>query len=70
MKLFTEAQRRELISNGERSAAGEHIDPARSSSSSRLTPAPPGFSLSSTPVSRIGPLAPAISDSGVPSWAM
>lgn len=27
MKLFTEAQRRELISNGERSAAGEHIDP-------------------------------------------
>jgi Protein of unknown function (DUF2958) len=27
MKLFTEAQRRELIANGERSAAGEHIDP-------------------------------------------
>ena len=27
MKLFTEAQRRELISNGERSAAGEQIDP-------------------------------------------
>jgi hypothetical protein len=27
MKLFTEAQRRELIANGERSAAGEHLDP-------------------------------------------
>jgi hypothetical protein len=27
MKLFTEAQRRELIAKGERSAAGEHIDP-------------------------------------------
>ena len=27
MKLFTEAQRCELIANGERSAAGEHIDP-------------------------------------------
>jgi hypothetical protein len=27
MKLFTEAQRRELIANGQRSAAGEHIDP-------------------------------------------
>jgi hypothetical protein len=27
MKLFTEAQRRELIANGERSAAGERIDP-------------------------------------------
>ncbi len=27
MKLFTEAQRRELVANGERSAAGEHIDP-------------------------------------------
>lgn len=27
MRLFTEAQRRELIANGERSAAGEPIDP-------------------------------------------
>jgi Protein of unknown function (DUF2958) len=27
MKLLTEAQRRELIANGERSAAGEQIDP-------------------------------------------
>lgn len=27
MKLLTEAQRRELIANGERSAAGEPIDP-------------------------------------------
>ena len=27
MKLFTEAQRRELIANGERSAAGEQTDP-------------------------------------------
>ncbi|MGH2449505.1 MAG: DUF2958 domain-containing protein [Chloroflexota bacterium] len=27
MKLFTEAQRGELIANGERSAAGEDIDP-------------------------------------------
>ena len=27
MKLFTQAQRRELIANGERSAAGQHIDP-------------------------------------------
>lgn len=27
MKLFTESQRRELIANGERSAAGEYIDP-------------------------------------------
>ena len=27
MKFFTEAQRRELIANGERSAAGQHIDP-------------------------------------------
>ena len=27
MKLFTESQRRELIANGERSAAGERIDP-------------------------------------------
>lgn len=27
MKLFTDSQRRQLIANGERSAAGEHIDP-------------------------------------------
>lgn len=27
MKLFTEAQRRDLIANGERSAAGDRIDP-------------------------------------------
>ena len=27
MKLFTEAQRRELLANGQRSAAGDQIDP-------------------------------------------
>ena len=67
MKLFTEAQRRELVANGERSAAGEHIDPHPIVKLFTPMPAPLGSSPSSTLVSRIGPLASAISDSAARS---
>jgi hypothetical protein len=69
MRLFNETQRRELIANGERSAAGEHLDPHPVVKLFTPDAGVTWLLTSSIPMSPIGPLASAIWDSAARSWA-